>query len=671
MSPLKRSENNGFGEILPWFEKIELASGTRFAMHANEPAATVLRFGAFEADVQTGELTKQGKRIRLQEQPFQLLVMLLETPGQVVTREQLRSRLWPQTIVDFDHGLNKAISKIREALGDSSEHPRFVETVARRGYRFLADVAVIGDGRVATVPDDHAYEGPPAVPPSLTTAHEKAGSRNLARRLFGLGLVLVVVSSVSWALYHRIYSSPAIRSLAVLPLENLSGDSAQDYFADGMTDELITRLAQISTLRVISRTSAMTYKYVHRPLADIARDLNVDAVVEGTVSRSGERVRVTAQLIDARNDKHIWADSYDEDIRDTLVLQSRVTRAIAEQIRANLNPQEQLTLAKSKVVIPEAYEAYLKGRYFWNKRTGDGLRTAIEYFSRAIEIDPAYAEAYSGLADSYAVAGDLKYSVLPPQDAFAKATAAAAKALALDDTLGEVHTSLAFALDLYGWDWETAETEYKQAIKLNPGYATAHQWYSWHLFMLGRDDDAMSELRTAESLDPLSLIINADIADALCVAHRYDEAVEQSEKTLKMDASFAIGHYELGQALTQKHMYDEAIAEFQRAIELSGHSGAFDANLGYAYAVSGRKEEAMKIVNDMQSQHDQNHSIDADIALIYVGLGDRDEAINRLNTAFDARFKASILRRPAFDPLRSDARFQDLLRRVGLPPSKS
>jgi len=640
-------------------------------MHANQPAATLLRFGAFEADVQTGELRKQGRRIRLQEQPFQLLVMLLEMPGQVVTRDELRSKLWPQTTVDFDHGLNKAISKIREALGDSPEHPRFVETVARRGYRFLADVAVVSDGHAKKVHDDPSYEGSPAFSHALTTAHQKTTPDNLVRLLFGLGLAFVVASAISWAIYHRSDPSPAIRSLVVLPLENLSGDSSQDYFADGMTDALIARLAQISTLRVISRTSAMTYKNAHRPLAEIARELNVNAVVEGSVSRSGERVRITAQLIDARNDKHIWSESYDEDIRDTLLLQSRVTRAIAEQIRAILNPQEQLTLAKSEEVDPDAYEAYLKGRFFWNKRTGEGLRTAIDYFRRSITIDPGYAEAYAGLADSYAVAGDWKYGVLPPLDAFPKATAAAAKALALDASLGEAHASLAYALDLYGWDWGSAETEYKQAIQLNPGYATAHQWYSWHLFMVGRDNDALFELQKAESLDPLSLIINADIADALCVAHRYDEAVEQSEKTLKMDSNFAVGHYELGQALVQRHMYDLAITEFQRAIELSGHSGAFDSYLGYAYAVSGQKEEATKIISDLEARHPENHSVDADIALIYVGLDDRNEAISRLNKAFDARFKASILRRPAFDPLRPDSRFQDLLRRMDLPTSKS
>jgi tetratricopeptide (TPR) repeat protein len=376
-------------------------------------------------------------------------------------------------------------------------------------------------------------------------------------------------------------------------------------------------------------------------------------------------------LIDAHSDRHIWAESYDENVRDALVLQSRVARAVATQIRATVKPQEEATLQKSRAVNPEAYETYLKGRYFWNQRTADGLRTAIDYFNRAIAIDPAYAEAYAGLADSYAVAGDWKYGVLSPQDAFPKATAAAAKALALDDTLGEAHTSLAFALDLYAWDWQAAEAEYNQAIKLNPNYATAHQWYSWHLIMMDRNDDAIFELRKAQNLDPLSLIINADIADALCVARRYDEAVAQSEKTLRMDPNFAVAHYELGQALAQKHMYDRAIAEFHKAIALSKPSVLFVANLGYVYAVSGRKEEAIRIIDDLQSRHDHDPSADADIALIYVGLGDHDEAMKRLNKAYEARFKASILLRPAFDPLRYDARFQDLLHRIGLPTSEN
>jgi TolB-like protein/DNA-binding winged helix-turn-helix (wHTH) protein/Flp pilus assembly protein TadD len=626
------------------------------------------KFGVFEADLRTGELTKLGKRVKLQEQPFQLLAMLLEKPGELVIREELRERLWPKTLVDFDHGLNKAISKVREALGDSAENPRFVETVAGRGYRFLADVAVVNGGQPETVAGDLAvHENAGLLQPIDVGTSPSRPPRAMGWGLFGLGLTLVLAASVAWFFYSWRHPPSTIRSLAVLPLENLSKDASQDYFSDGMTDELITHLGQISAIRVISRTSAMTYKSVRKPLGEIARELNVDAVVEGSVLRSGERVRIDAQLIQVPADKQIWAESYEGDFRDTLALQSRVARAIAEQIRTTLNRQEKVALEKSKTVNPAAYEAYLKGRYFWNKRTGDGLRTAIEYFNHAIETDPTYAEAYSGLADSYALSGDWEYGVLSPQDAFRKAKAAATKALALDDSLGEAHTSLAFALDLYGWDWETAETEYKLAIKLKPGYATAHLWYAWHLILMGRNSEGLFELRKAESLDPLSLIISADMADTLCIAHLFDEAVQQSKKTLQMDPNFAIGHYELGQAFEQKHMHDQAIAEFQKAIEISGHSGVFDSNLAYVYAVLGRKEEAIKIAKDLEAQHDQNPSAEANIALIYVGLGDQDQAMLWLNRGYEARFNPSILLRPGFDPLRSDAQFKDLLRRIGLP----
>ena len=625
-----------------------------------------LRFGVFEADIRCGELAKRGRRVRLQEQPFQLLAMLLERPGELLTREELSSKLWPNTIVDFDHGLNKAVAKIREALGDSAENPRFIETVARRGYRFLADVTVTGHGQPQIVAQVSS-PGSGTSLPGLAEAGTSPRRPTRAWRLLGLGLGLLLVAVLSWSLYPRSPSAPAIRSLAVLPLENLSGDPSQDYFAQGMTDELITRLAQISALRVISRTSVMAYRGVRKSLPEIARELNVEAVVAGSVLLSGERVRITAQLVQVPTDAPMWAQSYEEDLQDTLALQGKVARDIAEQIRVALNVQERSALEKSKAVNPEAYEAYLKGRYFWNKRTGDGLTRAIEYFNQAIEKEPIYAEAYSGLADSYALLGDWEYGVLSPQDAFLKARAAATKALALDESLADAHTSLAFALDLYGWDWEAAETEYKRAIKLNPGYATAHHWYAWHLMVMGRNSEGISELRKAQSLDPLSLIISADLADALCIAHLYDEAVQQGRKTLEMEPNFAVAHYELGQAFEQKHMHDEAIAEFQRAIALSGHSGAFDSNLAYVYAVSGRKDEAIKIVKDLEARHDQNPVADANVALIYVGLGDHEQAMIWLNNAYEARFNPSVLLRPAFDTLRSDARFQDLLRRIGLP----
>jgi TolB-like protein/DNA-binding winged helix-turn-helix (wHTH) protein/Flp pilus assembly protein TadD len=629
-----------------------------------------LRFGIFEVDLRAGELTKRGLRIRLQEQPFRVLTMLLERPGELVTREELRERLWGRAVVDFDHGLNKAVNKIREALGDSAENPRFVETVARRGYRFLADVTPID-----TAADRQPRPATETLVPATDSLRVELADTGMPRQayrphawtLFGFGVALVFAASLSWILYSQSQSSPKIRSLAVLPLESLSGDASQDYFTDGMTDQLITDLGQISALRVISRTSAMAYKRVHKPLAEIARELNVQAVVEGTVLRSGERVRITAQLIQVPNEKHLWAQSYEGDLQDSLALQNSVARAIAEQIQVTLNPQEEAALKRSNPVNAEAYEAYLRGRYFWNKRTRDGLVRATDYFRHAIDTDPNYARAHSGLADSYALSGDWEYGILSPQDAFPKGKAAATKALALDDNLSEAHTSLAFIEDLYDWDWASAEKEYKRALALNPGYATAHHWYAWHLIVMGRNDEGIAELKKAESLDPLSLIISADLADALCIAHFYDESVQQSQKTIEMDPHFAVAHYQQGQALEQKHRHDEAIAEFRRAIELSGGNTTFESNLANAYAVSGRKEEAIKIVKDLENRQSQGSSTDASIALIYVGLGDNNRAMLWLSKAYQARFNPSILMRPVFDPLRSDPRFQDLLHRIGLP----
>jgi TolB-like protein/DNA-binding winged helix-turn-helix (wHTH) protein/Flp pilus assembly protein TadD len=622
------------------------------------------KFGVFEADLDTGELTKLGKLLPLQGQPFQLLAMLLEKPGILVTREELRTRLWPQTVVDFDHGLNKAISKIRDILGDSAENPRFIQTVARRGYRFLADVTVVNTGEVVAAPLENASIDSPT-PVNLAPA-KRWSRRSAAWTMAGAALLPILVGMVVWIRSTSNYSSlPSIRSLAVLPLENLSGDSSQDYFADGMTDELITRLAQIPDLRVISRSSMMTYKQSRKPLAEIARELGVQAVVEGGVLRSGERVRITAQLIRVPADEHIWAHSYEGDLRETLVLQNQVAQAIADQIRVTMSSQQHVQNAKA--VNAQAYDSYLKGRYYWNKRTIESLKEAINYFKQSISIDPSYAEAYSGLADSYALAGDWANGILPPSEAFPLAKAAANEALALNDRLAEAHTSLALVLDLYYWDWDAAEKQYELAINLNPGYAVAHEWYAWHLLLLGHTAEAVFEMRRAESLDPVSPVIRSNLADVLTVSHLFEESVRQSRRTLALDPNFAVGHFHLAEALVQERQYDAAIAEFQRAIELSGHLALFDANLAHAYALSGRRADALKIAKDMEARLDLNPAA-ARIALIYVGLGDLDQAMNWLNKAYDARFNPEVLVRPTFDPLRSDARFRELRRRLGLPP---
>ncbi len=631
-----------------------------------------LRFGVFELDLRAGELRKHGLKIRIQEQPFQVLAMLVEHAGEVVTREELQKKLWPaDTFVDFDHGLNKAINKTREALGDSSESPRFVETVARRGYRFLADVkhfdaAPVRSPELATQPHP-AAEARDRPDLAGKLAMPKHHLPPLAWKISGFALLLLMVSLATWKLHSWNRPSPVIRSLAVLPLESLSADASQDYFADGMTDELITDLGQIGALRVISRTSVMAYKGARKPLPQIARELNVEAIIEGTVLRSGNQVRITAQLIQAPTDKHLWAKSYEGDLRDTLALQNQVARAIAEEVRINLTPQEQAVLQNVKVVNPEAYEAYLKGRYFWNKRTAEGFRKAIDYFDQAIAKDPGYAPAYSGLADSYVVLGAWQYAVMDPKEAYPRAQAAAIKALELDNTLGEAHTSLAMSTDMFVWDWEAAEREFKRGLELNPGYATGHQWYAEHLSETGRDTEAIAEIRKAASLDPLSLPIGADVATLLVIARRYDDAIEQGRKTIEINPNYAVTHFVQGMAYEQKQMYRQAIAAFQKAVEFSGGNTAFRSNLAHAYALAGRRNDAVAILNELKDRSKHEFLNPSEIALIYVSLGEQDQAMVWLEKAYEERFDPVILTWPAFDPLRTDPRFQNLMRRIGLP----
>lgn len=617
--------------------------------------------------MQSGEVRKAGVRIRIQQQPMKLLVALLERPGEVVTREDLRSRVWPnESFGDFDQAVNIAIGKLRSALGDSADSPRYIETLPKRGYRFIAEVSVVDTAAPAKAAESGAEDLPEAGKrPGQGIAADEPGRRPWSRPWVLIVLALVLSLPILALWYFRTHEMrPAgIRSLAVLPLESLSGDESQDYFADGMTDELITDLGQIGALRVVSRTSVMVYKHARKPLPQIARELNVDAVVEGTVLRSGNQVRITAQLIEAATDKHLWARSYEGDLRDVLALQKKVANAIAEEIRIEVTPREQAKLNEAKALNPETYEAYLKGRYFWNKRTADGLKRAVEYFGQAIAADPGYAPAYAGLADSYALLGDWEYGVMTPGEAYPKAKAAAVQALKLDNTLSEAHTSLAFSLDVFDWNWNSAENEYKRAIELNPGYATAHHWYACHLSQMGRDVEAIAEIRKAENLDPLSLIISADAAGILLIARKNDQAIEQSRRTVDMDPNFAIAHLELGQALVQKRSYNEAITELRKAIELSGGGVPSASNLAYAYAMSNRKAEAEKILNDLKSRSAGNA---AEVALMYVGLGDKTQAMKWLEKAYEEHFNPSLLMRPAFDPLRSDPRFQNLMRRIGL-----
>ena len=621
------------------------------------PVRGRLRFGLFEADLQTGELKKRGARVRIQEQPFQVLAVLLARSGELVTRDELQRTVWAaDTFVDFDHGLNKAINKIREALGDSAESPRFVETVARRGYRFIADVAVV-DLESASPDAGIVVDEPKA------SAH-----RSWHRTAIAAGAALALASAIAVGWLVRSRGQPAtLHSLAVLPLENLSGDASQEYFADGMTDQLIASLGQISALRVISRTSVMGYKGARKPLPQIARELNVDGVIEGSIVRSGGRVRITAQLIDAAADKHLWAQSYDGDLRDTLALQSRVAREIADEIRVNVRPTELAALRRNaQAVNPSAFEAYLKGRYFWNKRTADSLTKARQYFDEAVAKAPDYAPAYSGLADTYALLGDWQYGVMTPKEALPAAKAAAIKALALDNTLGEAHTSLGFVLSGFDWDWAAADKEFRQAIDLNPGYATAHHWYAWHLSLMGRHAQAIAEMNKARSLDPLSLIIHTDLAEVLLIAQFYDESVRQSRKTIEIDPAFALAHNQLAEAYLHQHLRDQAIAEFQKAVQLSGGSAICTANLARAYAASDRRSDAEQLLAALKQRSNSAFSNATEIAMVYAALGDRVQAMAWLQKGFDDRFNPGVLLRPGFDSLRDDSRFRAMVSNAGL-----
>jgi TolB-like protein/DNA-binding winged helix-turn-helix (wHTH) protein/tetratricopeptide (TPR) repeat protein len=635
--------------------------------------AFVCRFGVFELDLRAAELRKNGVKLRLQDQPYQILLKLIEHHGEIVSREELRSTLWHEdTFVDFETGLNTAIKRLRDTLGDSADSPTFIETVPRRGYRFISAVDLPdSQGLKLAIP-----EMPASLEPLVVIAESQIPSRHRHRRVFVTALVLVVVLAVVFGfdlggVRHRLGGEPSvprIQSIAVLPLENLSKDPEQEYFVDGMTDELITNLAQISALKVISRTSAMQYKGTKKSLSEIARELHVDAVVEGTVMRAGDRVRISAQLIEAPTDHHLWAASYERDLRNVLSMQEEVTHAIVSEVRVKLTVQEQARLAKMHPINPEAYQLYLKGRYFWYKLTPEGMQKAIEYFQQALEKDPAYALAYAGLADSYNILAF--FTVLPPREVMPKAKAAAVKALELDDNLAEAHVSLGWAGFTYDLDWTAAGKHLERAVVLNPAYPLAHSFYSLYLGALGRSEEGLTEARRAVDLDPVSPAILHYVVVQLYLARRFDEAIEQCRKTLELDPSFTPAHGTLGHVYAAKGMYREALAEYEKYATLSGGSPGSTALVGYAHARLGQRSQALRVLDQLGATSKQRYVPALSFAIVYVGLGEKEQAFLWLEKAYDERTNslAYLKVQATWDPLRSDPRFADLVRRIGLPP---
>jgi len=633
-------------------------------MSAPAPAPRVLRFDTFELDLRAGELHKRGVKLRLQGQPVQLLAILLQSAGNLVTREELRGQLWPaDTFVDFDHSLHNAIGRIREVLGDSPEIPRYIETLPRRGYRFIAPVEEVQAPRISEANGSKTPEAVAAAPPTT----RRAAFAVILCFCSAIGLAAWVV----WQHYSVTSAAPHIHSLAVLPMQNLSGDAAQEYFADGMTDELITDLAKLNALRVISRTSVMRYKGTKKGLPEIARELNVDAIVEGSVMRSGNRVRITAQLLHAPTDKHLWAETYERDLGDVLKLQNEVAQAIAQQVRAQVTPLQQARLRTARTVNPEAFEAYLRGRYYMTNQFTmvQPLNTAKSYFEESIRKDPGFALAYSGLADSYVYLAFFGQGQLPPDRAYRSAKEALQKAEELDDSIGETHDTLGVMSWRFEWNWDAADQEFNHAIALAPSYSCAHEDRAGYLSFIGRRADALAEMAKSNELDPGpgSAMTEAGVYFQL---RDFESLVETSRRGIASYPNEWVEHYSLGIGYEGTGKRLEAISEYQKAIEMSNGDQDATASLAHAFAGIGRRAEAEKILRDLEQKSKSAYVSPYILATVYAGLDEKDKAFEFLERAYQERsldiswhLKGDL----RIDNLRSDPRFETLLRRVGLP----
>jgi TolB-like protein/DNA-binding winged helix-turn-helix (wHTH) protein/Tfp pilus assembly protein PilF len=625
----------------------------------------VLRFGVFQVNLAARELRKHGVRIRLPGQPFRVLSILLERPGQVVSREEIRDKLWDsETFVDYERSLNSAIRKLRAVLGDSQESSRYIETVPRLGYRFIAPVEQVPS--LAETPRASVLEPPPSAPKVV---------RPPARRGFLiLGICAILLTlTVSYFMWSRMRTRPQPSGerlmLAVLPFENLTGDPAQEYLSDGLTEEMIAQLGRLDPdhLGVIARTSVMHYKHTTEAAGQIGRELGVQYVLEGSLRREAERVRVTAQLVQMKDQTHIWSHQYDRELKSLLSLQGEIAQETADEIQLRLGQGHKLRAADRQLASPtsyQTYDLYLKGRYFWNKRTKDGFRQAADYFQQSIASDPNYARAYAGLADTYALMSS--WNFIPQTEAIPKARAAALRAMQLDDSLAEAHTSLGLIAENYDYDWQTAEKEYRRAIQLDPQYATAHQWYAECLAFQGRFPEALEESERARQLDPLSLIIATDHAAILYFARQYDRAIEQFRAVLAMEPNFERAHMVV-YPYVEKGMFPEALAETSKWRH--GDGGPVSEVQAYVYGRWGKQQQAERALAQWK-QESLGRPVAATLAVLeaYVATGRNEEALALLEKSYreHANLVTSLKVEPALDPLRGDRRFQELLRRLGL-----
>jgi len=643
-------------------------------LHADSPP-TSYRFGLFEVDSRTGELRKQGRQLKLRGRPFEILLLLLGRGGDVITREELRQQLWQaDTFVDFDHGLNSAINRLREALGDSAENPRFIETLPKRGYRFIAPIEVPQVNPPAAVP---APAVPAPVQPIPATSEVAIAASPTRPQLSGPSRVVLLLATgalamavVAAALYLRIGRPPSAGSprttLAVLPFQNLSNDAEQEFFSDGFTEEMIAELGALDPdrLGVIARTTTMLYKNARKDVGQIRKDLGVDYVLEGSIRRAGQRMRITAQLVQTSDMTHLWAESYDRDVSDVLAIQREVAMKIAHSLTLALQrPRTERASAASSF---PAYELCLRGKFFRDQATEEGARKAIEYFQRAIAIDPSYAPAHSGLADSYRLLGAPGWEVEQPADLLRKAKAGAERALQLDPESSEAHAVLSMVKLDYEWDRAGSEREVLEAIRLNPSSVQAHQYYSSTLTTMGRMEEAIREAHRAMELDPLSAIAGTSLGIRYWYDGRLDEAIAEFNKTLEANPEFAVAHWGLAQCYRQKGDTVRELSELRRAVALSGNSAYMRAHLAFGLATSGDRERALAIQHELEVEGRERYASPYHVALIAAGLGDREAMMQALERVYADRsgWMVFLPVEPEFNAVRELPAFQQLLARV-------
>ena len=661
-----------------------------------------IRFGeGYELDLRPRRLRRGSHVLKLERIPFEILLLLLEHRDEIVPRDQIVSRVWGQGVfLDTDNSIRGAIRKLRQVLKDDAETPRFIQTVTGQGYRFIAPVITPKELRAASEPEapvvptsDRDFvseldgwlqarrlrlaeqdQDPTEMATHAGTAHGQGNRKAYGWLFVGAVAVLAVACLLLFLAIRgwRRASSLPTRSqgkivLAVLPFENLSRDPDQEFFSDGLTEEMIAQVGKLNRdqLAVVARRSVAKYKGSNLAAKEIGKELNADYLVQGSVRRSADRVRITVQLIQAQNQSALWTDSYDRELKDVLAVQDSVVQSIARQIHIALTEKQKTRLANPRQTRPEAYEAYLKGRYYWNKRTADGMQRAEHYFQQAIDADPTYAAAYSGLADCNS--GLTWHGFKSPADALPKAYAAARKAVELDPQSAEAHASLGLVLS-HRWEWAGAEAEFRRSLELDPQYANAHHWYGDYLSIKRRHDEALAEANRALELDPLNLMIGTWVALRYYQAHDYSRTIEQARNSVELDSNFAAAHLLLGEGYVQVGLHSEGVSELKRAARLSGGSPLYTAQVGVALAAAGRKREALRIAHELETISRKRYVSPYGLAQIYAALNRNEDTFKWLQAAYSDRavWMEYLAVDPLFDRYRSDHRFQELLRGTGL-----